>query len=254
MQERIIVRWRRRYPAEIVGKTNLSTREAWLEKTLKKIPSGKRVLDAGAGELQYKRFCSHLDYVSQDLGQYEGKGDAHGLQMGGWDNSKLDIVSDITAIPVKDTSFDAVMCIEVFEHLPRPIEALREFYRILQPDGTLIITAPISSLTHFAPFYFYNGFSRYFFEHLLAEEGFELTELTYNGNYFDYVAQEIRRIEETARLYIKNIPKFELVDELAAQKVLNRLEALSKLGGKSSELLSFGLQVVARRARRRQNP
>ena len=30
----------------------------------------------------------------------------------------LDIISDITSIPVSDNTFDAVMCIEVFEHLP----------------------------------------------------------------------------------------------------------------------------------------
>ena len=65
-----------------VGKNNLSTREAWLENTLKKIPPGKRILDAGAGELQYKKFCAHLDYVSQDFGQYDGGGDHSGFQMG----------------------------------------------------------------------------------------------------------------------------------------------------------------------------
>jgi len=50
-----------------VGTKNLSNREVWLKKTLKQIPTGSRILDAGAGEQQYKRFCTHLNYVAQDF-------------------------------------------------------------------------------------------------------------------------------------------------------------------------------------------
>ena len=144
-----------------VGTRNLEAREKWLKKTLKKVPSGSKILDAGAGELRYKKFCSHLNYVSQDFGQYNGGGDGRGLQKKRWDNSKLDIVSDITKIPAKDNAFDAIMCIEVLEHLPRPIKAIEEFARILKPKGKLILTAPFCSLTHFAPYYFTKNTAEY---------------------------------------------------------------------------------------------
>ena len=96
-----------------VGLQNEGTRILWIKKTLKKIPAGLKILDAGAGECPFKKFCSHLNYVSQDFGQYDGKGDKKGLQTKNWDNTKLDIVSDITKIPVSDNSFDAIMCTEV---------------------------------------------------------------------------------------------------------------------------------------------
>ena len=146
----------------IVGTKNLSNREVWLKKTLKQIPAGSRILDAGAGERQYKRFCAHLNYVAQDFAQYNGKGDSAGLQVGNWDQSSLDIISDITGIPEPDASFDAIMCVEVFEHLPEPIKAIQEFARLLKPGGYLILTVPFCSLTHFAPYHFYTGFNRYF--------------------------------------------------------------------------------------------
>jgi ubiquinone/menaquinone biosynthesis C-methylase UbiE len=249
LRERVVARWRRRYPAEVVGTTNLSNREAWLEKAIAAIPKGKKILDAGAGELQYKRFCEHLEYVSQDFGQYDGQGNDVGLQTKSWDNSKLDIVSDITEIPVPDRSFDAIMCIEVFEHIPRPIEALEEFSRILRPGGTLVVTTPVSSITHFAPYYFYNGYTRYFFEKLLDETGFKVREINFNGNYFDHIAQELRRIEEVASKYTQDTPELEMVDEMAYQKLLNRLERLSAGDTGSAELLSFGIQVVAERTK-----
>ena len=67
-------------------------------------------------------------------------GDSKGIQKDSRDYSSLDIISDITSIPVSDNTFDAVMCIEVFEHLPNPIDALVELNRVLKPGGKLILT------------------------------------------------------------------------------------------------------------------
>lgn len=175
------------------GTENLSNRQAWVKEQLLSLPEGYRVLDAGAGERQYKQHCEHLRYVSQDFNQYEGAGNGLGLQTGGWDTSGIDIVSDIAAIPEPDASFDAILCTEVFEHLPDPVPALREFARLLRPGGVLIVTAPFNSLTHVAPYHFSTGFSRYWYEHHLPLSGFRVVSIAPNGNYVDYVSQEVRR-------------------------------------------------------------
>src|SRR4051812_23147403 len=106
-----------------IGTDNDGARVRWLKEKLAAIPAGKRILDAGAGELRFKPFCDHLKYVSQDFGQYEGGGNA-GLNPATWDNSKLDHVCDIIDIPEKSASFDAILCTEVLEHVPEPMEAL----------------------------------------------------------------------------------------------------------------------------------
>ena len=95
-----------------VGTTNSIFRENWLESVLNDIPKGMKILDAGAGESQYKKYCTHLDYVSQDFAEYDGTGDSKGIQKESRDYSNLDIVSDITSIPVSDNTFDVIMCIE----------------------------------------------------------------------------------------------------------------------------------------------
>ena len=118
-----------------IGTDNEAKRTNWIEQVLLKIPEGSKILDVGAGELKYKKFCSHLEYVSQDFCQYEGKGDGQGLQTEKWDTAQIDIVSDCCVIPEKDKSFDAIMCIEVFEHIPEPIKAIKEFYRLLKRVG-----------------------------------------------------------------------------------------------------------------------
>lgn len=228
-----------------VGTKNESTRIKWVKKNLKKIPKGSKILDAGAGEQQFKKFCSHLKYTSQDFAQYEGKGDRRGLQRGTWEYGKLDIISDITSIPRLDESFDAILCTEVFEHLSDPLSALKEFSRLLKKEGYLIITAPFCSLTHFSPYHFYTGFNRYFYETHLPKLGFKIIESKANGNYFEYLAQEIRRIPEVLRMYTKqkqNISYF-----FARLILLKFLDKLSKNDKGSSELLNFGYHVFARK-------
>lgn len=226
------------------GLKNKQTREKWLEKTLASIPSGYSILDAGAGELQYKKYCSHLSYTSQDFGQYTGEGQ-EGFQTGTWDNSQLDIVSDILDMPVPDSSFDAVMCIEVFEHISEPARAVKEFSRVLKKDGTLIVTAPFCSITHFAPYYFANGYSKYFYEKIFTEYGFEIKEISYNGNYFEYIAQELHRVGSMAQRYsgINSLVSFCIKCFFLPSLFL--LNFLSHRSRQSEELLCFGLHVVA---------
>jgi ubiquinone/menaquinone biosynthesis C-methylase UbiE len=227
---------------------NEGNRINWIKSTLNKIPKGFSILDAGAGEQQFKKYCSHLKYVSQDFAQYDGKGNSKGLQTEKWDQSNLDIISDITKIPVKNKSFDSIMCTEVFEHIPEPALAIKEFSRILKKNGFLLITAPFCSLTHFAPYHFSTGFNKYFYEKILVENGFEIIEITHNGNYFDYLIQEVCRIPFMVENYssVKKTNLFEKIIFKLMNKILNKF---SNADSGSNELLCFGYHVFAKKVK-----
>ena len=220
---------------------NETKRNIWLKNVLGDIPNGLRILDAGAGELKNKPLCEHLIYVSQDVCQYEGKGDLSGLHTGVWDTSKIDLVCDIANIPEPDASYDVILCSEVFEHLTNPFKALDEFRRLLKPDGKLIITAPFASFVHFAPYHYATGFSKYWYEHHLPIRKFDIEELSANGDWFSYVKQEMFRLPIMARKYgAWHWPLAYLVGALGALY-------LSLINGKnnSNELACFGWQCVA---------
>ncbi len=229
----------------MAGLSNEINRSEWVRETLEKIPPGGRILDAGAGERQYRKFCSHLKYVSQDFAQYDGAGDGSGLQMEKWDTDGLDIRSDITSIPEPDESFDAVMCTEVLEHLPSPDVALREFSRLLKSGGYLILTAPFCSLTHFSPFHYYSGFNRFFYEKYMVETGFDILRIERNGNFFEFLAQELRRIPSTAEKYALDRPG--IFEKFALNLILRMLKRFSQKDKGSSELLCFGYHVLAKK-------
>jgi len=234
-----------------VGIKNETHRDAWLNGKLRALTPGLKILDAGAGELKYKKYCGHLNYISQDFGQYSGEGDGRGLQMKSWDNSKLDIVSDITAMPVENNSFDVVMCVEVLEHVSEPIRAIKEFSRVLKPGGTLILTAPFCSLTHFAPYFFYTGYSKYWYEKFLKENGLEIVEMDYNGNFFDYLIQELKRSFFIVKKYSKLKTAFRVLVGLLAMTpiaiTLLFLKLMSVFNSSSEEVLTFGLSIIAKK-------
>lgn len=140
-----------------------------------KFPAGSRVLDVGAGEAPYGVLFDHCEYVTVD-----------------WEGSIYETSPDITAtadgIPVEDGQFDAVLLTEVLEHVPDPVSALKEQWRILKPGGRILITVPFVWHLHELP----NDYARYApaaLERFAAEAGFEDAEVSRRGNYFTALAQ-----------------------------------------------------------------
>ncbi len=227
----------------IFGSENLINRQKWVEKTLKSIPKNHSLIDIGAGECQYKIHCEHLNYTSQDFNQYTGKGDGIGLQTGNWDVSQIDIVSDIVSIPVEDNSYDVVLCTEVLEHVPNPIAAIEEMSRILKCNGQLILTAPFCSLTHFAPYHYCDGFSKYFYTYHLERLGYEILEITPNGNYFQYLSQEIQRLPFMINNF--SIKKSNLFIKILVRTMIKILEFYNSKSKNTETMLCFGFHVKA---------
>lgn len=226
-----------------IGLNNKSNRDNWLKYQLSKIPNGENILDAGSGEQQYKILCQHLNYVSQDFCKYDGLGDNKGLQTKKWDISKTDIISDIINIPKPNNSFDNIMCVEVFEHIPEPILAIKEFSRLLKVGGKLVLTAPFCSLTHFAPYHYYTGFNRYFYEKYLKEYNFNILEIFENGNYFEYIAQELWRVNDISKKYSNS--QLSIFDKALIKLILRKLEKISKNDNGSKDILNFGICILA---------
>lgn len=145
-----------------------------------RIPNGSRVLDAGAGELQYAKHFSHCRYTGLDL----AIGDRQ------WDYSRLDVIADLAALPFEDGSFETAINIVVLEHTPEPSCALREIARVLQPGGRLMIVVPQQWEVHQEPNDFYR-YTRYGLTWLLEEAGFSKLKIEPIGGYFTLLARRL---------------------------------------------------------------
>lgn len=222
------------------------TREKWIGKRLKAIPAKESILDAGAGECKYKPYCRHLEYTSQDFAQYKGDLGDDGLHPKSWNTSKIDIISDIISIPVKRGSFDNVLCSEVLEHIAYPELAIKELSRILKKGGKLILTAPFCCQTHFAPYFYYTGFSTYWYKEVFRKYNLEIISLIPNGNFFDYIVQELLRLPLTLKKY-SYFGWFSLALYVPILPFVCLLTLISKLSRDSERQLCFGWYVLAKK-------
>ena len=80
--------------------------------------------------------------------------------------------ADAEHLPVRDSVFDTVVCLEVLEYVTRPEAALTELRRVLHGDGKLILATPFlhrSDTTHD-----YWRFTEHGLRYLLQETGFDV--------------------------------------------------------------------------------
>jgi SAM-dependent methyltransferase len=144
---------------------------------------GSLVLDAGAGEGQYKCYFSHTRYFGLDL----AVGDA------GWDYSALDVVGDLRFLPFPTNSFDAAVCIQTLEHVNDPMRVINEIGRILQPGGRFYLSAPMSWHQHQQP-HDYFRYTSFGFRHLLEHSGMRVLEMRPMGGYFWFLSFNLQLV------------------------------------------------------------
>jgi SAM-dependent methyltransferase len=137
------------------------------------------ILDMGAGVRAQTRkgTFKKASYVSVDIDQ----------------NYNISAVADIHFLPFKDSSFDAVICTQVLEHVRDPIRSCEELYRVMKLGGLVFITLPFVWREHAKPvdFWRFTSFGCY---NLLKEAGFSHIEIVSNGGYFIVLDYILRRL------------------------------------------------------------
>jgi hypothetical protein len=98
-----------------------------------------------------------------------------------------------------------------------------------------------------APYHYFTGFTRYFYEELLKEK-FDNIELVSNGNYFSFLKQEIVRLPMFARQHSKT--KLNVFEKICVFFIFNILKRLDKNNLDSEDLLGFGFFVFARKMKK----
>jgi SAM-dependent methyltransferase len=101
----------------------------YLKKNAHMLARGTKLLHVAPewGLGAWLRSLPQLDYISADL-----------------DRPDVDLKLDLTKIPLPDSTFDAIVCCHVLEHIPDDAKAMSEILRVLKPGGWAILQTPIS--------------------------------------------------------------------------------------------------------------
>jgi SAM-dependent methyltransferase len=141
---------------------------------------GARVLDAGAGEGNYKHLFAKQRYCGLDL----AIGDA------AWNYRTLDVVGDLERLPFRDRTFDASINIVTLEHVREPARVLCELSRTLSSGGRLLLIAPHEWEEHQQPHDYYR-YTRFGLEYLLKQAGFADISIEPVGGFFRLLSRRL---------------------------------------------------------------
>jgi SAM-dependent methyltransferase len=139
-----------------------------------------RVLDAGAGEGNYRDNFKAQRYCGLDLGVGDGA----------WDYSKLDVLGDLSILPFRDGVFDATLNVVTLEHVREPARVIEELSRVLAPGGRLLIVAPHEWEEHQQP-HDYFRYTRYGLRYLLERAGFQEIQVEPVGGFFRLLSRRL---------------------------------------------------------------
>lgn len=144
------------------------------------LPKGATLLDAGAGEGNYKHYFGAQRYCGLDL----GVGDRQ------WNYSKLDVLGDLCALPFRDEAFDACLNVVTLEHVKEPALVIREIGRALRPGGRFLLIVPFEWEEHQQP-HDYFRFTRFSLKYMLDQAGFCDVAIRPVGGFFRMLSRRM---------------------------------------------------------------
>jgi len=149
---------------------------------------------------------------------------------------KPDIVLDVSDMSeIKDEGIDVVSAIELFEHVEKIEQGLRECYRVLKKDGTMILSVPFLYPIHSDPF----DFQRWTIDKWkkeLEKIGFKIEKFEIMGRFFtvtaDYVKVAIKSAPRPLKYFLYIFyPFLDLLAELDKSNFVENHPRLGKFHG-----------------------
>jgi len=137
-----------------------------------------RLLDFGSGRKPWKSLFQVDEYIGIDIAE---SGHDH-------KDSLVDFYYDGHTIPFENRSFDSVFASDVFEHLFNLDEILDELYRVLKPEGQMLVTIPFAWNEHEVP-YDFARYTSFGIRSIMEKHGFEIVHLHKTGTGFETVCQ-----------------------------------------------------------------
>jgi SAM-dependent methyltransferase len=155
-----------------------------------------------------------------------------------------DIIADLEIpLPIKNGSYNNVLALNVLEHIYHFQQFISESYRVLTPQGKIIIAVPFMFQVHGSPHDFFR-YTRQSLEHMLKDAGFENINITEIGKgFFSLMFQVIDGPDWIRPLFLKNFFKKICI---GLDALLSKIERYKKL----SKAIPLGYFVVAERSRR----
>ncbi len=190
------------------------------------------ILDAGSGGVDRysKAFPKMKKIITLDINE----------------KNNPDIVASIDKIPLENEFVDSIICTQVIGDVVDFKKAIKEFKRVLKPEGIIMLSESFMNEIHGEP-YDYWRFTKYGLERLFKEQNFEIVKLEQLGGFFSVIAQfKIRYLIDRFDLYESRILNLLFAPFLKIYgKFMLSLDKLDK--SKTNNKYAIGWLIIAKK-------
>lgn len=198
----------------------------------KRVSYRRKMLDFLQEKYKYLYRGTVLDIGGRDRGEYKKPKEI----VDKWifadinPNHNPDIILDVAEMKqIETNTIDVINAIELFEHVEKINEGLRECFRILKNDGIIIISTPFLSHIHGDP-YDFQRWTDIKWQLELEKIGFKINKLIVMGKYFSNLAQDLKElllaIERNYRggsIFIRILsPLLDILQKFDLKKIVKR--------------------------------
>jgi len=180
---------------------------------------------------QIGRFISHLDCTNIDALEISGSGSKDRHKFKSYRSvqyPEFDVCEGIIA----EERFDLIIAEQVLEHVLRPDKAVLNIYKMLRPNGTLVVSTPFLVKIHESPLDLHR-WTEHGMRQLLELAGFTVISTGSWGNRDCLVADLSSGITWTAydarKHSLQNEPQFPIVVWAFAKKEFSNADAKRNL-------------------------
>lgn len=145
------------------------------------------ILDFGCGEKPYEILFNSDKYIGVDIKE-SGHDDS---------DKHEDYYYDGKQLPFQDNTFDFIISTQVFEHVQYLDIVIKELYRVLKPNGKIIITVPMAEEEHEIP-YDFRRFTQYGIIEFMVQNGFDIISSGKLNN-FKYSMKILKIAQKSAK-------------------------------------------------------
>jgi len=109
------------------------------------------------------------------------------------ENQFLDFVQDLNEpLQIEDGIFDTVIVSDVLEHIRKPESLINEMFRILRPNGKIILNVPFFYWLHEESFDYFR-YTRHGLKAMFEDAGFEVLYLEPRGGILEIIGDLISK-------------------------------------------------------------
>jgi SAM-dependent methyltransferase len=193
------------------------------------LPNVDRVIDVGCA---WGYLSAHLSQKARDVFGIDFNRDAISRAKIIYPNGNFQVAS-VEDLPFMQNTFDAVVMLDVLEHVQNDTRAIDEVYRILKDDGTLILSVPNDSPVKFLDPKLFWGHRHYSLQKVikLFADRFEVVRV-HRGGFIVYP------LVSTAQLILRKITN-KLSKSLSVIAEVDYLRDFGRLG--------YNMMILARK-------